>query len=275
MKTINRFLVVSLCVLGVSACGGGTNPSSSSTAGAAKVPLTGPMQGFITIEERSNKRVVDAWFSKGNVPASSVVALWGDGANRCVELQAANFSENNSASHVGSRWRDTLFAGESISIASRTGEISRLRAQRYGGAILYASDERWIPEALPDDAQISVTGSDQFPSFDSIPVPPLERLVRTAPTDGVTRDLSTAISWQASTATDDAIELTVAASENTEQSARSIRCWLADSGQFILPEVVRQILPSNRQSVVSLVRTRNATYDSGSAQLHVSQTSHP
>jgi hypothetical protein len=62
----------------------------------------------------------------------------------------------------------------------------------------------------------------------------------------------------------------VAASDNTQQSTRSVKCWLDDSGQFSLPDIVQQVLPENRGSVVSLVRARNATYDSGGAQLRVS-----
>jgi hypothetical protein len=203
------------------------------------------------------------------------IALWDNGVDHWVELQATSFSENTLASQVGTRWRDTLSAGDFISIESRSGEISRLLAQRFGEAVLYASAERWIAEPLPDDAQIMVTGSDEFPAFEPIPVSPLTRLVRTAPANGVTRSLSDAISWQASEATDDAIELVVAARDNTQLSARSIKCWLNDGGEFYLPDVVQQALPQNRQTVVSLVRTRNATYDSGSAQLHVSQSSYP
>jgi hypothetical protein len=190
-------------------------------------------------------------------------------------LQAASFSDNNRATQVGTRCSETLFAREFIRIESRSGEITRLLAQRYGDAVLYASAERWIAEPLTDDAQIMIMGSDEFPTFDPISVSPLTRLVRTAPTDGVTSDLSAAFAWQVSEATDDAIELVVAASDTTQQGASSVKCWLNDSGQFILPDVVQQVLPQNRQFVVGLVRIRNATYDSGSAQMHVSQFSYP
>lgn len=270
MKLMKSHLLVSVFVLGVSGCGGG-----STDLNGFDESLNGPKQGFITIEERANKRVVDAWFSQGVVPQSNVIALWNEGAERCVESQAASFSENNRASQVGTRWRDTLFAGDFISIESRSGEISRLLAQRFGEAVLYASAERWIAAPLPDDAQIMLTGSDEFPAFDPIPISPLTRLVRTAPTDGVTRDLSTAISWEASEATDDAIELVVSASDSTEQSTKSVKCWLNDNGQFVLPDVVRQVLPQNRQAVISLARTRSSSYDSGNAQLHVRQSSYP
>lgn len=188
MKTLKSHLLVCVCVLGVSACGGGVADTS-----VFDETLTGPKKGFITIEERSNQRVVDAWFSQGVVPGSSVIALWNDGGNRCVELQTASFSENNRASQVVTRWRDTLSAGDFISIESRSGEIPRLLAQRFGEAVLYASAERWIAEPLPDDGQIMVRGSDEFPAFEPIPDSPLTRLVRTAPTDGVTSDLSAAI----------------------------------------------------------------------------------
>lgn len=270
MKTKKSHLLAYVCASGIlSACGGG---SESSTF---KAELNGPMQGFISIEERSNKRVVDAWFSQGVVPEQSTVALWNDGNERCVELLGLNSSESSNASQVGSRWRDTLFAGEAIRIESRTGEITRLQAQRFGDAVLYASAERWIAEPLPDDAQIMITGSDEFPTFDAIPVAPLTRLVRIAPTNGVTDDLSTAIAWEVSESNDDSIELTVAASDNTQQGASSIKCWLNDRGQFVLPEAVRRVLPENRQSIVSLVRTRRATHESGGAQLHLTQSSYP
>ena len=134
MKLMKSHLLVSVFVLGVSGCGGG-----STDLNGFDESLNGPKQGFITIEERANKRVVDAWFSQGVVPQSNVIALWNEGAERCVESQAASFSENNRASQVGTRWRDTLFAGDFISIESRSGEISRLLAQRFGEAVLYAS----------------------------------------------------------------------------------------------------------------------------------------
>jgi len=258
-------------VLVISACSGGPN----SDANPIVTPLNGPKQGFITIEERANKRVVDAWFSQGELPEESAAFLWNSGGNRCVELHANSFSNDNRNLKMGTRWRDTLFAGDSIRIESRDSGSVQLLAQRYGSAVLYASDERWIPAPLPEDAQIIVSGSDEFPAFDAISISPLARLVRTAPTDGVTRDLSAAISWEASEATDDSIELTVAASNNSVQTARAVRCWLNDSGQFVLPEVVRQVLPQNKQSVVSLIRTRNASYESDGAQLHISQTSYP
>lgn len=269
MKTIKLHLLAFACALAVSACGGGSNSNIIDS------PLVGPKQGFISIEERANKRVVDAWFSQGVVPDNSVVVVWNAGDERCEEFQAVSSSVNSQATQVGTQWRSTLSAGDFISIESRSGEITRLLAQRFGGAVLYASAERWIAEPLPDDAQIMVMGSDEFPAFDPISVSPLARLVRIAPTDGVTSDLSAAISWQASEASDDSIELVLATSDNTQLSARSIKCWLSDSGEFFLPDVVQQALPENKQLVVSLVRTRNASYDSGSAQLHISQSSYP
>lgn len=262
-------LLVSLCALGLSACGGGGGSSAIDT------PLAGPKQGFITIEERANKRVVDAWFSQGSLPNQNAAVLWSDESNRCVELEAAASSNNEQSTQVGTRWRDTLYAGEFIKLESRVGELTRLVPQRYGDAVLYASSERWIAESLPEDTHIMISGSEQFPAFESIAVSPLTRLVRTAPTDGVTHDLSAPITWEVSEATDDAIELTVAASDNTQQSAKSIRCWLSDSGQFVLPDVLQQVLPQNRQSIVGLVRTRNASYNAEGAQLHISQSSYP
>lgn len=262
-------LLVCVCAVGLSSCGGGSDTSPYSA------PLAESRQGFISIEERSNKRVVDAWFSERVLPDSSTPSLWSDGDNRCIELQAAIPSGDTLNYLVGTRWRDTLFAGESISIESRSGEVMRLLAQRFDEATLYSSAERWIAEPLPDDATIMIIGSDEFPAFDSIPVSPLTRLVRTAPTDGVTRDLSAAISWEVSEAPDDAIELIVAVSDSAEQSGRTIRCWLGDSGQFVMPASVLQMLPQDTQSVIDLVRTRKATYESGDAQLHISQSSYP
>ena len=58
-------------------------------------------------------------------------------------------------------------------------------------------------------------------------------------------------------------------------NAKSVKCWLSDNGQFVLPEVVRQALPQDRQAVIRLKRTRNSSYNSGDAELLVSQSSYP
>lgn len=265
-------ILVSLCAFGLSACGGGGGGTDSSVS---KAPLTGPKQGYVMIEERANKRVVDAWFSQGLVSDQNFTALWNDESNRCVELQDASASGDEQVFQVGTRWRDTLYAGAFIKLESRTGELTRLLPQRYGDAVLYASAERWVAEPLPEDTHITISGSEQFPAFDSIAISPLTRLVRTAPTNGVTHDASAPVTWEVSDASDDSIELTVSVSDNTQFTAKSIRCWLSDSGHFELPDAVQQVLPENTQWVVGLVRTRNASYDSEGAQLHISQSSYP
>lgn len=101
VDSMKSHFLASVCVLGVSACGGGGGSGSGTEFNGFDESLSGPKQGFITIEERANKRVVDAWFSQGVVPENNLVALWNDGAKRCVESQSASFSENNRASQVG------------------------------------------------------------------------------------------------------------------------------------------------------------------------------
>ncbi len=267
---INHRLLLSVAgVLVLSACGGG-----GSTPVATQLALSGVKQGFISIEERSNKRVLDGWFSQGSVPELAQSELWQAGDERCVSLLPETAS-SDTGTRVGSRWQDTIDAGDFVLVQSRGEEVARLNAQRYGGATLYATGERWLDTALPDDSLLTVNGSDEFPAFEPIALAPLTQLVMTQPETGVFSVYSDPIQWELSTDERDTIELLVSSADATAASTETVKCWLNDSGEFVLPEQVRSVFSQNRLLMVSLNRARHTSYESDGAKLHISQSSYP
>lgn len=267
METSHRLLLGLLGALTLSACGGGADSVLS------KQPLSGTKQGFITIEERANKRVFDGWFSQGLVPVQAQSSLWESGAERCVRLLPDTFSSSNN--YVGSRWRDTLSAGSAISVQSRGEEVIRLNAQTFDDAVVYASTERWLATPLPDDSQLMIDGSDQFPSFAPIPLSPLTPLIMNAPDGGVMTLYSQQIEWEPSSDDTDGIELYASSSDGSVSSSETVKCWLNDSGTFVLPSEVRSMFSPNRQLVVRLLRSRYSRVESSDATVLVTQTSYP
>lgn len=266
--TINYRSTLSLLgALVLTACGGGSNTVP------VEQPLSGTKQGFITIEERGNKRVFDGWFSQGTVPGQTQSSLWESDDERCVQLLAD--LPDVAGTSVGSRWQDTLDAGEAITVQSRGEEVVRMNAQQYGGATVYATTERWLATPLPDDALLMINGSDQFPSFEPVGLSPLTKLVMNAPEGGVMTLYSDPIQWEPSIDDSDGIELLVSSSDGTAASTETVKCWLSDSGAFVLPAEARSVFSPNRQLVVRLSRARHASYESEGATLLVTQTSYP
>lgn len=270
-----RVLLTLLCLFVVTGCGGGHD--------ALDGPLDAeqPVNGFIVIEERQGKRVFDAWFSHTPPADSASTMLWQNGSQRCESLKISTVPDPEPLSdpieRVGSNWRQALYAGDFIDISSRTGSIIRLHAQRYKEAVVYATDERWLDASLPDDARLSVPGSELFPAFDSVPLAPLESLVRERPADGVLLALSDPIVWQATGNRDDRVELVVSSDADSANQSDVLRIWcsLDDSGSFTLPGVVQAAMAEASQAGVSLVRKREASYRSGDAALSVVQLSYP
>ncbi len=266
-------LLALLCLFLVAGCGSGHD--------ALEEPLDAdqPVNGFIVIEERLGKRVFDAWFSRIPLADSTNTVLWQSGSQRCESLKALALTVPlpEPVARAGSNWRQTLYAGDSIDISSRADAIISLNAQHYEEAVMYASDERWFDTALPDDARLSVSGSELFPAFESVALAPMASLVRERPVGGALVALSDLIVWQASGNTDDRIELVVASAADpvSESGVQRVWCSLDDNGSFNLPGVVQAAMPEASQTIVSLVRKREAIYRSGDATLTVIQLSYP
>ncbi|MFK8074963.1 MAG: hypothetical protein AB8B84_00155 [Granulosicoccus sp.] len=267
MTTNYRSTLSLFGVLVLTACGGGSNTAP------VEQPLSGTKQGFITIEERANKRVFDGWFSQGTVPVQTQHSLWESGNERCVQLLADQ--PGVASTSIGSRWQDTLYAGNAITVQSRGEEVVRMNAQQYGDATVYATTERWLATPLPDDAMLMINGSDQFPSFESIELAPLTKLVMNAPEGGVMTLYSDPIVWDTSADDSDGIEVLISSSDATVGSAETVKCWLNDDGAFALPAEARALFSPNRQLVVRLSRARYASYESDGATLLITQTSYP
>lgn len=256
-----------VCPLILAACGGGSSESTAVGVSAERAE-SGPVHGFVVIEERTGQRVVDAWFVRGDMSATQSAAIWSSGQQRC-SLEKSGSAE----SAMAIDWQNTLYAGESIDILSRGDNTVSLLPQRYENAVVYATAERWLLEPLSDDAQLQIEGGGQVPAFAPVDVMPLTPLVRLQPADGVSLNAAQPVVWEASPSSDDTIELWVSAA--SDGSVQTVRCALLDSGEFSLPAVVAQALPGNTPLVYTLIRSRTVSHESGGAYLHVSQTSIP
>ncbi|ASJ76590.1 hypothetical protein [Granulosicoccus antarcticus] len=265
-----------VCLSQLVACGGSSGSVSESTLDADNAS-----NGFVVIEQRSEKFVFDAWFTRTPLSLNRPARLWENGTQFCDSPEILSLSEESriadSELRAGTQWRKSLFAGESIDISSRDGTLISLQAQRYGDAVLYATDERWIDAPLPDDAHLSVSGSETFPAFDSVALAPMAALVRELPVTGILQALAAPIAWQASTHADDRIELTLSgrAGFTDGSGLQRVKCSLDDNGGFTLPDVVQAALSGESSAQVSLVRKRETRLRSGEATLSVVQISYP
>jgi hypothetical protein len=270
-----RIMFALLCLSLLAACG--------SNSGVAEAPHNAdqPVSGVIVIEERLGKRVFDAWFSRTLIPESDDSPLWQSGSEHCDSLvtlaRSGALMPPAAREPAGLNWRQTLFAGDAIEISSRTGTVIRLYAQHYGDAVVYASDERWLAAALPDDSRLTVPGSDVFPAFESIALMPLIPLLQEHPADGLLVEPGAPIVWQVSGNTNDRVELTVTHTAELASGSglQFVRCSLDDSGSFTLPEVVQAVMSGESQIHVSLVRKRETNYRAGNASMTLVQLSYP
>lgn len=268
MKHAQHLLVCTVCSVLVTACGGG---SSGTDVRVPERSQSEPLHGFLTIEERSGQRVLDAWFRYGSLSEATGDQIWQSGTQHCDRVSVPG---EGSAPVLD--WQDTLYAGESITILSRSGEVVRLLPQVHGDAVVYATSERWLSEPLPEDAHLSMAGSGDVPAFGPLGLAPLAPLVRLQPSGGVSLDVSQPLLWEASDESDDAIELTIAGFAVSEVNpGQTVHCRLDDSGEFALPAEVVELLPTDSPVVYTLLRTRHVSHESDGALLHISQSSYP
>lgn len=274
-----RLLLVFVSITGLLltvACGGNSGGAAPGTH--SSVVVAGPVHGFVWIEERSGKHVLDAWFSREPLAEPIRDELWRNGDESCHK--GVDFSASQMARDVGgaalSDWKNTLFVGDSIVISARDGVLATLVPQRFGDAVLYAMQERWLSQPLPEDAHLSITGSDQFPAIDGLPLAPLTAMTRLAPVNGVLTNLSQEVLWEPSALADDRVELVVSLSpEEVDALSPWIACSINDSGSFVLPPKVQATLPADSLAMVTLVRTRRSSFSSLDSELHLVQSSFP
>lgn len=278
LDTMKRLLTNSLpcllALLAVQACGGGSGGGAPATSNAA-TELSGPLRGVLMIEERANKRVMDAWFTRAGSAQLAPQVLWENAGQSCAVQ--GSVAEVSPAEQAGTHWRQSQFAGESITIAARSGARLTLLPQRYGDAVMYATSERWLPVSLPDDATLSVSGAEGVPAFNAVPLAPMVRLEQLAPESGVSFDPGAPVRWVPADNAGDRIELQVSAVTNEQSSpAISIRCVLDDAaGQFELPEAVISRLPQGALLSYQLARVRTHTRLAGESSLEIVQVSYP
>ena len=309
-SAVPLLVVLAACLL--PGCSGGSRSGAAGSTGIDTGPVDAStpgtdaaIQGFIVIEERLGKRRIDGWFSRqlSDDPLRQTSSLWQSSDEHCVQLALDDSAGVLLPDELPDGtvpvthepvWPNTLYVGESIDISSRTGVVFRLRAQRAGDAVVYASEEQWLEEALPADAVVSIPGATGIPWIEPVSLRPLEPLVREQPIDGVSTDLSTPIRWVSSVDADDFIELTVSQgdgggwidssvwrSDDRQQGpvaatlSRLVRCELRDTGSFVLPDVVQVALPAAEVAIITLVRRRESVREVTGARLSILQSSYP
>lgn len=266
MKRRNILFALVACAGALTACGGGTSGPAADGSSAERSQAE-PVHGFVNIEERSGKRVLDAWFARGPAAIVDGEPVWQSGDDSCVQRTTMEPAQ-------AARWQDTLYAGESIVIQSRAEHVVSLLPQYDGQAVVYATEERWLSDPLPDDAYLSVPGAGDIPAFGPVWLSPLTPLLVLQPVDGVSLDSAQPVLWEASAQTDDGIELTVSTMAPENAIINPVfRCTLTDNGNFSLPAALTERMPMGSALVYTMVRTRTASLEAEGAYLHLSQSS--
>ncbi len=272
-----RLCVVFSSLLLLTACGGGNTPNGEPSAG--DVATEAASRGVLVLDEQAGVYTLDAWFTRLPEVTAAADLLWQAGRQNCQRISQVGLSDIGASADahsgsVGSLWQQTLDAGSALEIRDRGGVVARMPAQVWGEAVVYATEERWLEEALSEDAYLHVPGSTDVPAFDSISLVPLAPLQVLAPEAGVAWDRGEAIEWQGSTNPADVIELTLTFADKSGAMANAVVCELEDDGRYQLPEAIQQLLPNAASAVqATLLRKRSTVYESGDATLEIVQLS--
>ena len=142
---------------------------------------------------------------------------------------------------------------------------------------MYATEERWIRQAIPEDAVVSVSGSDRFPQIANIPVTALPSISDIAPASSRLSYDSRSINWLAQPEQQSSIQLKLNLPETTRSGKefRRVVCVVNDDGEFTLPQELYTQLAGQRPLTFSLVRFRSGSYSQDAATLRIVQSSYP
>lgn len=216
---------------------GSVEPVSPVNTQPETPPLaTGPVRGFLTIEERSGKRVLDAWFvSESDVAdetSQGTPAINDSAGDVCQPVVAAD----PQSSFLNTRSR----AVEAIELVSRSGLHARLDFFLSSDTVVYATEERWLREPMPDDTQVNLVGNPRFDAIASPMLSAVQQLELLQPRRPILASTSTPLQWNPSDHPDDQIVLTVWPRSRTEVSGElpTFTCTLADDGRFALTDAI-------------------------------------
>lgn len=280
-----RLTVGFLSLLLLAACGGGdTAPDKQVSAGGTDA--RGAPRGVLILGEQGGRYQLDAWFTRVPELVYSGQVLWQENGQTCQQAEEIGLSRlssqtaasTNAMQRPGSLWEQTLSAGSALEIRDRGGVVARLPAQRLGKGVLYATEESWLDEPLPEDAYLHIPGAEDYPAYESISLAPLMPLVLTTSTDDFLADAQQTIDWQSSPAIDDVIELTMKVADDAGMATNTIVCDLDDSGRFLLPDAIRKALAlpeSAHQIQAVMLRKRSVVHEAGESSLRITQLSRP
>lgn len=290
MTTIVRYklrtsLVAVLSTGLLCACGGGSTASTNDLIETVSPTVPMQLSGTIVVEERNGKTVFDGWFvqshqnEQSNQSNSSQLmedTCFSDSINvdDIVQLGAASAAGEN----------DDLLSNlqtinGSVKIQTRAGDFASLVHQQVGETHVYATEERWQSNALPDDSILSVDSNASIGALDGVDVPPLQPLVWITPESGVMSNAATTLRWEPTNDNTVHINLKLSAIDfrtSNNPVVTSIDCKLMDDGEFSLSAHLQQQLADDQMGiVVYAVRERVQKITNVDTALTVVQLSYP
>lgn len=291
---------VSVCALSLaitlalSACGGGS-PSPESTESGGVVAELAPeamvMTGTVVVEERGGKTVFDGWFAQTPVDemelASAPKTITDDTclfeshspeSDQLADHLDAELEYIQSSPQLGAA-NELLSIGDSLRLESRVGEFDSLIKQVSGDTVVYAQEDRWQVDQIPDDTVLVFDNLTAFSNLDSVSIRPLMPLVWITPATGVMSNAASALQWEASFDEQVQISLRLSAIDFRDSEnpvAVSVTCDVVDDGLFTLPAEFQQLLPNDESNIaVYAVRERVETFVGNATSLTVKQLSYP
>ena len=287
-------LIVALSITGIlSACGSGTGTDASSAAptdaDSTIVEMSDRgMTGTVVVEERNGKTVFDGWFSQTSAfeetagPIDKTIT-----EDVChissiaVDEAIATSALNESPVILGAAQSDTEYAsvGQSLSIDSRLGVFESLVEQQAGETTVYAPEERWQSDEVPEDAFLSFPTDSIFGRLGSITIPTLMPLVWVSPEKGVLMDVSSSLRWEPSFNEEVKIKVRLSAvdfSDAENPAVVTVSCDLVDDGLHTLTAEFQQQIPKDNMGIaVYAVRERVQQISGDDSNLTVVQLSYP
>ena len=209
---------------------------SEPTTDVGPPPLaSGPMRGFLSIEEFSGKRVLDAWFvdeleaSGGQSMTTASSRIPDD--DRCLSM--AGPVSTLPSSVTGARVADA------IELVSRGGLQARLEYFASSNQVTYATEQRWLREPLADDTQVNLVGNPNLETGMPPMLSSMKPLELNLPLRPVLENAEVALAWEASDHPDDRIVLTIwpKGRSDVRSTTPTLRCTLIDDGRFALSDL--------------------------------------
>lgn len=258
-------------------CGGG-DPDSGAPAArddtvdvAVSAPPPDPslpLRGTLTIVERDDKRVIDAWFVDATTSSAPIdVAVEGS----CASGDGALETDGVPGPAIATR-----AALGPIELLSRGSVYARLEGQRLGALQVHASTERWYTRALPDDVTLSFPGDARFDDLVLPALASLPPLILLQPATSVLERPDGTIRWAADDHPSSRLRLRVTARDPITNARVDLECIARDDGEFTLPPEAQALLADASAPLALFARRERVTVGGGArATLRVVQSAYP